>query len=151
METQQEYDDAVARGLEMLRTEPRAISACYDAAANRVCVELYTGYSIAFAPERSQDLVHATAEDLSEIEISYPGFAIYFPRVDADLRIPGMAKGIFGTARWEATWRTANPLETARPLRPNPYLRRPNWWHKFPKPPDAYRQSSRAAPPASNT
>jgi hypothetical protein len=113
MVTQQEHDEAVARGEEMLRTRPRAVSARFDAQANTVIVDLNWGYSIAFAPERSQELAGAKPEDLAEIEISYPGFAIYFPRIDADLWVPGLAQGIFGTKRWEADWAAAHQINRA--------------------------------------
>jgi hypothetical protein len=115
MVTQQEHDEAVARGLEALRTQPRALSACYDPSTNLVSVELNTGYTISFAPERSQDLHRASPADLSEVELAGVGFGIYFPRIDADLLVSSIAEGRFGNDRWEAAWRTAHPLEE-RPI-----------------------------------
>jgi hypothetical protein len=94
-----------------MRTDPRALSARYDAASNLVFVELNTGYTIAFPPQRAQELANASPEGLSEIEISYPGFGIYFPRIDADLLVTSIAKGRFGNDRWEAAWLAAHPLE----------------------------------------
>ena len=111
MVTQQEHDDATARGLESLRTEPRALSAHYDQALNLIFVDLNTGYSIAFPPQRSQPLQDAKPEDLVDIEIDYPGFSIFFPRLDDGLLVPSLAQGRFGNDRWEAAWLAAHPLE----------------------------------------
>lgn len=111
MVTQQEHDDAVARGIEALRTQPRALSVRYDASTNLVFVELNTGYTIAFPPSRSQDLEKATPNDLAEVEIAGVGFGIYFPRIDADLLVQSIVEGRFGTDRWEAAWLAAHPLE----------------------------------------
>jgi hypothetical protein len=115
MVTQQEHDEAVARGLEALRTRPRALRASYDRSTNLVSVELNTGYTISFPPERSQDLHKASPAELSEVELAGVGFGIYFPRIDADLLVSSIAEGRFGNDRWEAAWRTAHPLEE-RPL-----------------------------------
>ncbi len=108
MVTQQEYDEATKRGDEMYETLPRAVSVRFDPSARRVVVDLNWGYSISFPPERSQELHKASLQDLSEVEISGPGWGIYFPRIDADLWVPGLAKGVFGTKRWEEDWAAAH-------------------------------------------
>jgi len=124
MVTQQEHEDAVARGQEMLRTRPRAIHARFDAQNNAVVISLNWGYSITFPPERCQDLANANPVDLAEIEITQPGFGVYFPRLDADLWVPGLAQGVFGTRQWEAKWASEHQVDRA---------------------PETYRQSSLAA------
>ncbi|ADW67629.1 DUF2442 domain-containing protein [Granulicella tundricola] len=111
MVTQLEHDEAVERGNEALRTQPRAISARYDAASHRIVVELNTGYSVSFPPERAQGFESANSESLSEVEISFPGFGIHFPKLNADLWVPALARGIFGSKRWETAWLAAHPLE----------------------------------------
>ena len=111
MVTQQEFEEAKARGQEELRTLPRALNARYDEAVNLVVVELNTGYTVAFPPYRCQDLEHAKPEELVSVEISFPGFGLYFPAIDADLWVPGLARGVFGTPRWEAMWLATHPLE----------------------------------------
>jgi uncharacterized protein DUF2442 len=47
-------------------------------------------------------LEQATPPDLSEIEISPSGFGLHFPRIDADLYIPALLDGSFGSRRWMA-------------------------------------------------
>jgi hypothetical protein len=113
MVTQQEYDDATKRGDKMYEALPRAIGVRFDANTRTVVVELNRGYSISFSPERAQDLQNATVEDLSEVEVSGPGWGIYFPRIDADLRVPAMVNGRFGNDRWEAAWAEAHPQDKA--------------------------------------
>ena len=111
MVTQLEHDEATERGKEALCTQPRAMTAHYDAASHCIVVELNTGYTVSFPPERAQGFESATPEDLLEIEISFPGFGIHFPKVDADLWVPALAQGIFGSKRWEAAWLAAHPLQ----------------------------------------
>ena len=113
MVTLQEHEEAAARGREALRTTPRALSARYDQNANLVFVELNTGYTVAFSPQRSQALHQALPEDLMEIEISFPGFGLYFPKLDEGVLVTALAKGRFGSDRWEAAWRAAHPLESS--------------------------------------
>ncbi len=40
--------------------------------------------------------------DLAEIEISPSGFGIHFPRLDADLYLPALLQGVFGSKAWMA-------------------------------------------------
>jgi hypothetical protein len=124
MVTQQEHEEAVARGQGMLRTRPRAVSARFDVQSKTIVIGLNWGYSIIFPPERCQDLANANPEDLTEIEITHPGFGVYFPRLDADLWVPGLAQGVFGTKQWEAQWATEHQVDRA---------------------PESYRQSSLTA------
>ena len=67
--TETEFAAATARGEARLRG-PRAVSAHYDAARDRVIVRLTTGIEIGFAPDDAEGLEHATAEDLAAIELA---------------------------------------------------------------------------------
>ena len=40
--------------------------------------------------------------DLKTIEISPSGLGLYFPRLDADVYIPALLDGVFGSANWTA-------------------------------------------------
>ncbi len=108
MATYDEHEEAVRQGEVLYRELPRAVSARFEEKLGLIFVELSSGYSIAFPPERAEDLRSVSVEDLSTIEITPPGWAIYFPLIDADLWVPGLAKGIFGTERWEAAWAEAH-------------------------------------------
>jgi hypothetical protein len=65
-------------------------------------VSLASGLEIAFRPEDAQGLEDATAEQLAEIEISPSGQGLHFPQLDADLFLPALIEGHFGSARWTA-------------------------------------------------
>jgi hypothetical protein len=47
-------------------------------------------------------LERATASQLEPIEISPSGFGIYFPKLDADLYLPGLLEGFLGSRKWMA-------------------------------------------------
>lgn len=94
---------------------PHATAARYDRVANRIVVDLTNGATFAFPPELGQGLAGATPEDLAEIELSGGGFGMHWPRLDADLTVPGLLNGVFGTARWMASLagRTSSPAKAA--------------------------------------
>lgn len=50
----------------------------------------------------AQGLAGAKPSDLSEIEISPTGLGLHWPRLDADLYLPALLEGLFGTRRWMA-------------------------------------------------
>jgi len=79
---------------------PRAVSARYD--GERVVIELSNSAAFMFDPRRAQGLEKATPEDLADIEISPSGLGLYFPALDADLYVPSLLEGIFGSRRWMA-------------------------------------------------
>jgi hypothetical protein len=113
----EEFEAAVARGKARMRA-PRAASAHYDAGRNRIVVRLTTGVEIGFAPRDAEGLQHASAEDLKSIEVEAFGLGIHFPRLDADLYVPALLKGMLGSKRWmtariqAASGRARNPSDS---------------------------------------
>lgn len=97
-----EHARANARGSLRQRTPPRAISALFDKEQGKIVIELSTGLTIAFRPADAEGLETARPADLNEIEISPSGFGLHFPKIDADLHIPGLLDGFFGSRRWMA-------------------------------------------------
>ena len=57
---------------------------------------------VAFPPNVVQGLENARASQLEPIEISPSGFGIHFPKLDADLYLPALLEGVFGSKRWMA-------------------------------------------------
>ena len=102
MDEHEEILEANREGQEMLATIPHAISARYDRRIGRIVVRLSTGLEISFSPRDAQGLEAATWEQLREIEIDPPGFGLHFPALDADLYIPSLLEGFFGSKRWMA-------------------------------------------------
>jgi Protein of unknown function (DUF2442) len=95
------FDAAVTRGKERLRG-PQATGAHYDAARDRIVVELSTGIEISFSPNQAQGLATARPDDLSEIEITPSGLGLHFPKIDADIYVPALLEGVLGSAKWMA-------------------------------------------------
>lgn len=93
---------AEARMAERRRTTPRAVAAVYDRRIGRVVVRLSTGLEIAFPPHLVQGLEAARPSDLAVIQISPTGLGLHFPRLDADLYVPGLLDGVFGSEAWAA-------------------------------------------------
>ena len=66
-------------------------------------VQLSSNLGIFFSPRDAEGLEHATAEQLNEIEISPSGYGLHFPKLDADLYLPSLLEGVFGSERWMAS------------------------------------------------
>ena len=81
---------------------PRAVRARYDRRLERVVIELSNKLAVMFAPEDAEGLEKATPVELEPIEISPSGFGIYFPKLDADLYLPALLEGFFGSRQWMA-------------------------------------------------
>ncbi|MGA8161545.1 MAG: DUF2442 domain-containing protein, partial [Acidobacteriaceae bacterium] len=58
---------------------------------------------VMFAPEDVEGLDEATPAELEPIEISPSGFGIYFPKLDADMYLPGLLEGFLGSRQWMAS------------------------------------------------
>jgi hypothetical protein len=90
------------RRMAALRESGFAVSARYDHELARVVVALSTGIEIAFPPRLAEGLADATQNDLVEIEISPAGLGLHWPKLDADVYLPGLLQGRLGSKRWLA-------------------------------------------------
>ncbi|MBB1499615.1 DUF2442 domain-containing protein [Paracoccus sp. MC1862] len=99
--SEQEFQAAVLRG-EEIRRNGYAVSAEYDAHQNRLVVGLNNGVVIMVPVHLLEELAEAGADDLAEIEISPAGLGLHWPRLDADVYVPALMQGVFGTRRWMA-------------------------------------------------
>lgn len=95
-------DAAIERGRAKLMAEPRAVAARYDAAADRIIVDLTRGATFAFPPALVEFLQDATPEQLAEVEVQGAGFGLHWESLAVDFTVPGLMNGVFGTARWMA-------------------------------------------------
>jgi hypothetical protein len=100
--TDTRIDAAIERGRTARLNEPRARAARYDGRLGRVIVELTNGCTFAFPPHLAQGLEEATDEQLAEIEILGAGYGLHWEALDADLSIPGLLAGLFGTKAYMA-------------------------------------------------
>jgi Protein of unknown function (DUF2442) len=97
-----QFDIATARGELRQASHFVARSARYERKRDRIVVELNTGAEFAFPPHRVQGLEQAKPSDLEPIEITPSGFGLHFPKLDADLLLPALLQGIFGSRKWMA-------------------------------------------------
>ena len=117
--TDAELEAAEARGEEAMRTQPRAASARYDPETRRVVVELVNGCTYVFPAALAQELHGADDEALADVVIDGMGFNLHWPALDADLYVPALVAGVFGTRDWMAReWartagRATSPTKTA--------------------------------------
>lgn len=99
--TKREFEQAEAR-MQALREAGHAVAARYDRRSSRVVVSLNTGVEVAFPVRLAEGLAGASADDLAEIEISPAGLGLHWPRLDADLYVPALLEGVFGSKNWMA-------------------------------------------------
>lgn len=100
--TDAELEAAEARGEEAMRTQPRAASARYDPETGRVVVELVNGCTHIFPVALAQELHGADDEALAGVVVDGAGFNLHWPALDADLYVPALVAGVFGTRDWMA-------------------------------------------------
>ena len=99
--TEKEFEHAEKR-MAALRKAGHALSARYDRRSRRVFVNLNTGVQIAFPTDLAEGLAGASAVDFAEIEVSPTGLGLHWPRLDADVYVPAVLQGVFGSKRWMA-------------------------------------------------
>jgi hypothetical protein len=95
-----EWKKAEKLGKRMLESPSCAVAVRYWPALKRIVVTLRSGLEVALDPARYDVLQKARPSQLREIEISPLGDALYFPKLDEGLSLPGVLMGITGTAEW---------------------------------------------------
>jgi hypothetical protein len=99
-------DEEIAQAEAVMQAEmqagPRAVSARYDRRRQRLVVSLDNGLELAFPPRLAEGLDTAKPEELSIIEITPTGLGLYWPKLDADLYLPALMSGVFGSPTWMA-------------------------------------------------
>ena len=97
------FEKASQRGRDLQATVPRAISARYDRKSGRIVIDLSSKVTLTFSPRDAEGLEHARPAQLEEIEVSPSGFGIHFPKLDADIYVPGLLEGLLGSKKWMAS------------------------------------------------
>jgi hypothetical protein len=98
-------EDVFSQAKQRMREKREAghvVAARYDRNSGRIVASLHNGVDVAFLPARSEGLAQAAPDDLAEIEISPSGLALHWPRLDADVYLPAVLQGVFGSKRWMA-------------------------------------------------
>jgi len=100
MASKSEFETAIRRAVTAVAAVPRALSVRYDRENGRVEIHLSSGLVVSFSPRDAQGLEQARPSELEQIEISPSGFGIHFPKLDADLYLPSLLEGFFGSRKW---------------------------------------------------
>lgn len=79
-----------------------AVSARYDRRRSRIVVALSTGAELVFPPRLVEGLAGASDENLADIEVSPAGLGLHWPKLNADLYVPALLQGVFGSKKWMA-------------------------------------------------
>ena len=72
----------------------------YDQPTGKIVIELNNGVGLHIPPTLIQGMESATPADMAEIVIEGHGIGLHFPRLDADLYVPALARGVLGTSAW---------------------------------------------------
>ena len=100
--TEAEVRAAEKRMQARLKGQPHAVSARYDRRGERIVVGLSNGLDLGVPVNLAEGLAGAKPGDLADVEISPTGLGLHWPRLDADLYLPALLEGLFGTHRWMA-------------------------------------------------
>ena len=95
-----EFEAAIGRQSDSTPDRLTAKSACYDARARRLVVELRSGVSIAIPVRLIQGLAAARPEVRADVKIAGRGIALHWSRLDLDVGVRNLVGGIFGTREW---------------------------------------------------
>ena len=96
------FERANQRSKELQAAVPRAVSVRYDRKSGQIVIDLNSRVTLTFSPRDVEGLENAKPSQLEEIEISPSGFGVYFPKLDADLYVPGLLEGLLGSKKWIA-------------------------------------------------
>jgi hypothetical protein len=102
MASHDEYQAAAERGKARRNSEPHAVSASFDKQRGLLVVVLSNRTEMAFPIAEIEGLAGAADDDLEQIEIEPFGFGLHWPRLDADVYIPALLKGVLGSRTWMA-------------------------------------------------
>ena len=117
MARRNEFDLATERARRRQARVPSAIRAHYDRTNSRIIVGLNTDLDISFSPQLVEGLKNAKPPQLERIEITPSGFGLHFPKLDADIYLPALLQGIFGSRRWMAAQLGAAGGQSATPAK----------------------------------
>jgi len=98
-----EFVVATDRAHRQLRRTHPATAARYDRKLGRIIIRLGSGLDLMLDPQQVEGLEGATPSQLRAIEITPSGLGLHFPRLDADLYVPGLLEGALGSKRWMAS------------------------------------------------
>ncbi len=97
-----DYEAARKRGEERLTRAPRVVSASYDAANDRIELELQNGAGVAIPRRELGELQAATPAQLKRVRVLGPGTAIAWDVPDVGFTVGVLMEQFYGGKAWSA-------------------------------------------------
>lgn len=94
---EKQFERANQRTRDLRARVPRAVAARFDRRTGRIVIELNSGLEVGFLPQMAEGLEQARPAELKQIEITPSGYGIHFPKLDADLYLPALLQGFYGS------------------------------------------------------
>jgi hypothetical protein len=98
--TKEQFKAANARGAAALSRGPIARAVRYDSRRGLIVITLEGGCEFSFPVSLAEGLADAPRSKLAKVKISPNGLGLHWPLLDADLYVPGLIEGAFGSRRW---------------------------------------------------
>lgn len=99
-ELERNHIEAVRRGQENMENSPKARKAHFDRKNKRLMIDLQNGVTILIPAKLIQIFQNASFDDIDDVEIVLNGLYLRWNRLDEDLSVSNLIKGIFGTSKW---------------------------------------------------
>jgi hypothetical protein len=98
--TKEQVKAANARGAAAVSRGPIARAVRYDSRRGLIVITLEGGCEFSFPVSLAEGLADAPRSKLAKVKISPNGLGLHWPLLDADLYVPGLIEGAFGSRRW---------------------------------------------------
>ena len=108
------------------RAKGHAVAARFDRTTERLIVSLHNGVELAVPVRLIEGLAGANPDNLSTIEITPSGLGLHWPQLDADVYVPALLSGVFGSNSWAAQQLGARGGKTSTPAKTAPARRNGN-------------------------
>lgn len=103
-----DYRAAKKAGCKAEATEPRAVSATYNARVKHLVINLRSGATFLLPINLVEGLKSATRKEIAAVEILGNGSALHWETLDIDLSVPHLLMGQFGTKAWMSRMSSQN-------------------------------------------
>lgn len=104
--------------MRVLMASYSVITARYQRTIRRLSLELITGLKVSIPVDRLEGLAGAKSSELCDMELSPSRLGIHWPQLDADVYIPGVLHGTFGSKKWMACLHEAETAGATSAHRP---------------------------------
>ena len=98
--SKEQFKAANARGAAAVSRGPIARAVRYDSRRGLIVITLEGGCEFSFPVALAEGLADAPRSKLAKMKITPNGLGLHWPLLDADLYVPGLIEGAFGSRRW---------------------------------------------------